>query len=181
MLRDENMHSRKKVRQFYPWIADALPALYANPMRNASDGRVVDRNSKLSLKQNHKITQSEATLEMIANDERFANLNMTEFLVKTVPETQVIYCLYHNKNCQSEWTYKLTLNGFCIVYNKDTGVEPKPKISVGRQTSLTLMLGFNDSDVGGETGWWASFEGFTVFYSEPNEDTIDPIYSIGSV
>ena len=47
MLRyNKNMHSRKKVRQFYPWIADALPALYANPVRNATDGREVDRNSK---------------------------------------------------------------------------------------------------------------------------------------
>lgn len=110
-------------------------------------------------------------------DERFSNLNMTEFLMKTVPETQVIYCMYHQVNCQKLWRYKLTLNGFCIVFNNDTAIEPTPKISVGRQTSLTLMLGFNDSDV--MTGWWANFEGFTVFYSEPNEDTIDPVYSIG--
>ena len=28
------------------------------------------------------------------------------------------------------------------------------------------------------TGWWANFEGFTVFYSDPNDETIDPVYSI---
>ena len=32
----KNMHSKKKVMQHYPWIAEALPALYANPIRNAS-------------------------------------------------------------------------------------------------------------------------------------------------
>ena len=40
-----------------------------------------------------------------------------------------------------------------------------------------VIPSYTDSDV--MTGWWANFEGFTVFYSEPNEDTIDPVYSIG--
>ena len=84
-------------------------------------------------------------------------------------------------------------------------MEPHPKISVGRQTSLrrafklmfsadcliflsnhdlfksmnlksslSFMLGFNDSDV--TAGWWSNFEGFTVYYSEPNDNTTDPVY-----
>lgn len=36
------------------------------------------------------------------------------------------------------------------------------------------MLGFNDSDV--TAGWWSNFEGFTVYYSEPNDNTTDPVY-----
>ena len=91
------------------------------------------------------------------------------------------------------------------VFNKDTEMEPHPKISVGRQTSLrrafklmfsadcliflsnhdlfksmnlksslSFMLGFNDSDV--TAGWWSNFEGFTVYYSEPNDNTTDPVY-----
>ena len=101
-----------------------------------------------------------------------------------------------------------------LVFNKDTEMEPHPKISVGRQTSLrhafkfifsiilryfcafswfinissnhdlfksmnlksslSFMLGFNDSDV--TAGWWSNFEGFTVYYSEPNDNTTDPVY-----
>ena len=79
---------------------------------------------------------------LFASDSRFASLDMTEFLARTVPETQVIYCMYHQQNCQQGWKFKLTLNGYCIVFNNDTQTEPAPKISVGRQTSLTLMLGF---------------------------------------
>ena len=66
------------------------------------------------------------------------------------------------------------MHGFCIVFNNDTDLNPHPKISVGRQTSLSFMLGFNDSDV--TAGWWANFEGFTVYYSEPNDSTIDAVY-----
>ena len=39
------------------------------------------------------------------------------------------------------------------------------------------MFGYNDSDW--THGWMAAFDGFTVFYSEPNEETIDPLYSAG--
>ena len=38
------------------------------------------------------------------------------------------------------------------------------------------MFGYNDSDW--THGWMAAFDGFTVFYSEPNEETIDPLYSV---
>ena len=84
--------------------------------------------------------------------------------------------MYHRNDCRSNWRPVLTNNGFCIVFNNDTDKEPHPKISVGRQTSLSFMLSFNDSDV--TTGWWANFEGFTVFYSDPKDETIDPVYSI---
>ena len=42
------------------------------------------------------------------------------------------------------------------------------------KSSLSFMLGFNDSDV--TAGWWSNFEGFTVYYSEPNDNTTDPVY-----
>ena len=113
------------------------------------------------------------------NDERFTKLNMTKFMRRTVPDIQILYCIYRNIDCQYMWKFKLTMNGFCLVLNMDTDIEPTPKISVDRQTSLTLMLGYNDSDV--IAGWWYNFQGFTVFYTEPNEDTIDPIYSVGEL
>ena len=53
---------------------------------------------------------------------------------------------------------------------------PKKKISVGRQTSLSFMLGFNYSDW--TSGWMSAFDGYTVFYSEPADKTLDPVYSI---
>ena len=62
-------------------------------------------------------------------------------------------------------------------FNNDTNPDPHAKISVGRQTSLSFMFGYNDSDW--THGWMAAFDGFTVFYSEPNEETIDPLYSAG--
>ena len=61
-------------------------------------------------------------------------------------------------------------------FNNDTNPDPHAKISVGRQTSLSFMFGYNDSDW--THGWMAAFDGFTVFYSEPNEETIDPLYSV---
>ena len=135
----------------YPWIADALPALYANPIRNSTTGAMLEGEGRSFC---HFYSLSESALfahstypyiemeALFASDSRFASLNMTEFLARTVPETQVIYCMYHQQNCQQGWKFKLTLNGYCIVFNNDTQIEPAPKISVGRQTSLTLMLGF---------------------------------------
>ena len=63
-----------------------------------------------------------------------------------------------------------------LEFNNDTNPDPHAKISVGRQTSLSFMFGYNDSDW--THGWMAAFDGFTVFYSEPNEETIDPLYSV---
>ena len=150
----KNMHSRTKVMKYYPWIADALPALYANPIRNSTTGAMLEgegrnfvvifilyKSSKSALFAPSTYSYIEME-ELFARDSRFASLNMTEFLARTVPETQVIYCMYHQQNCQQGWKFKLTLNGYCIVFNNDTQIEPAPKISVGRQTSLTLMLGF---------------------------------------
>ena len=110
-------------------------------------------------------------------DERFAKLNMTKFMSRTVPDTQILYCVYRKIDCKSMWKFKLTMNGLCLVLNMDTDIEPTPKISVDRQTSLTLAVGYNDSDAA--AGWRDDFEGFTVFYTEPSEDTIDPVHSIG--
>ena len=154
------MHSLSKVRARYPWIEEALPALYAHPVRYSNG-----------------TSMKPGTIDdKLLNDTRFANLNMTQFLRRTVPETQIVYCIYHKQDCRNLWKYKLTMNGFCLVFNNDTQVQPTPKIAVGRQTSLTLMVLFNDTDV--SAGWWYNFEGFTVFYTEPSEDTIDPVYSI---
>ena len=61
-------------------------------------------------------------------------------------------------------------------FNNDTESNPRPKISVGRQTSLSFMFAYNDSDW--TQGWMAAFDGFTVFYSEPMEQTIDPLFSV---
>ena len=41
------MHSRTKVMKYYPWIADALPALYANPIRNATTGAMLEGEGRL--------------------------------------------------------------------------------------------------------------------------------------
>ena len=136
---------------------------------------------------------------MFENDARFKELNMTEFIFKTIPDitigriqyvdrstpgqgkslskihglglqifsfhtiglravAQQVYCVYHRLDCREQWTPKLTMHGFCIgkvthinflhfkppfsVFNKDTEMEPHPKISVGRQTSLTRAFKF---------------------------------------
>ena len=63
-----------------------------------------------------------------------------------------------------------------LQYNPDNTTKPSPKISVGRQTSLSFMLGFNYSDW--TSGWMSAFDGYTVFYSEPADKTLDPVYSI---
>ena len=83
--------------------------------------------------------------ELFETDIRFRDLNMTEFSIQTVPDITIIYCMYHRNDCRADWKPVLTNNGFCIVFNNDTDTVPHPKISVGRQTSLSFMLGFNDS------------------------------------
>ena len=72
---------------------------------------------------------------------------------------------------------KISKKKISLEFNNDTNPDPHAKISVGRQTSLSFMFGYNDSDW--THGWMAAFDGFTVFYSEPNEETIDPLYSAG--
>ena len=66
------------------------------------------------------------------------------------------------KDCKDEWKFKFTFYGYCLEFNNDTTSEPKPKISVGRQTSLSFLFGYNNSDW--TNGWMAAFDGFTVFY-----------------
>ena len=41
---------------------------------------------------------------------------------------------------------QLDIYGYCLQYNPDNSTKPLKKISVGRQTSLSFMLGFNYSD-----------------------------------
>ena len=50
------------------------------------------------------------------------------------------------------------------------------KISVQRQTSLGAMFAYNKSDW--TYGWMAAFDGFTIFYSEPHEETIGMVHNI---
>ena len=38
------------------------------------------------------------------------------------------------------------------------------------------MMGYNYTDW--THGWMSAFDGFTVFYSEPEEMTLDPVYSV---
>ena len=101
---------------------------------------------------------------------------MTEFYKKTMPRFYIPHCLYHGRACDHDWKFKLDIYGYCLQYNPDNTTKPSPKISVGRQTSLSFMLGFNYSDW--TSGWMSAFDGYTVFYSEPADKTLDPVYSI---
>ena len=41
---------------------------------------------------------------------------------------------------------------------------------------MSITFGYNYSDW--TFGWMAAYDGFTIYYSEPHEETIDPLYSI---
>ena len=101
---------------------------------------------------------------------------MTEFYKLTMPRFYVPHCLYHGRACDHDWKFKLDIYGYCLQYNPDNSTKPLKKISVGRQTSLSFMLGFNYTDW--TSGWMSAFDGYTVFYSEPADKTLDPVYSI---
>ena len=145
-----SMHSRKKMEQKYPWVMPYLPYLYTGQHFN-------------SFESNPSSSASNASADHYAErDKRFESLNMTQFYLDTVPDVYLPYCEFHRQDCKNEWKFKFTFYGYCLEFNNDTTSEPKPKISVGRQTSLSFLFGYNDTDW--TNGWMAAFDGFTVFY-----------------
>ena len=147
-----SMHSLRKMEAKYPWVIPYLPNLYTGQHFGGMGSTVDQTSTNSSAPDDHYIQL----------DKRFAELNMTEFYKNTVPEVYLPYCEFHRQDCKREWKFKFTFYGYCLEFNNDTTRDPKPKISVGRQTSLSFLFGYNDTDW--TNGWMAAFDGFTVFY-----------------
>lgn len=50
------------------------------------------------MKDEDQNTEHGINLELMKNDERVKNLNMTEFYIETLPDVFIVYCEYH-RNC----------------------------------------------------------------------------------
>ena len=50
------------------------------------------------------------------------------------------------------------------------------KIAIGRKAALSLVVGFNQTDA--SIGWFHFLSGLTLYYSDPYENTLDPLYSL---
>ena len=47
---------------------------------------------------------------------------------------------------------------------------------MGRKASLSVVIGYNQSDTA--IGWFHFLAGLTLYYSDPEEATLDPLYSV---
>ena len=50
------------------------------------------------------------------------------------------------------------------------------KTAVGRKASLSVVLGYNQSD--SNIGWYSFLSGVTMYYSSPSEEFVDPLNSL---
>lgn len=55
------------------------------------------------MKDEDQNTEHGINLELMKNDERVKNLNMTEFYIETLPDVFIVYCEYH-RNCLFYWS-----------------------------------------------------------------------------
>ena len=47
---------------------------------------------------------------------------------------------------------------------------------MGRKASLSVVIGYNQSDTA--IGWFHFLAGLTLYYSDPEEATLNPLYSV---
>ena len=145
------MHSSKKIEEAYPGYGDAIRELYT--------GSYNDR----PLSRNRTVTKM---LNSVIYDD-FINVTSNEFII--------FGCRYMNTGCLKNWTMEFTRFGKCAVFNPDVDTIGE-KTAVGRKASLSIVVGYNQSDA--NVGWYSFLSGVTMYYSSPSESFLDPLNSL---
>ena len=145
------MHSSKKIEEAYPGYGDAIRELYT--------GSYNDR----PLSRNRTVTKM---LDSVIYDD-FINVTSNEFII--------FGCRYMNTGCLKNWTMEFTRFGKCAVFNPDVDTIGE-KTAVGRKASLSIVVGYNQSDA--NVGWYSFLSGVTMYYSSPSESFLDPLNSL---
>ena len=98
-----------------------------------------------------------------------------EFVNDTANEFTIFGCRYMNTGCLQNWTMEFTRFGRCAVFNPDVN-QIGEKTAVGRKASLSIVVGYNQSDA--NVGWYSFLSGVTMYYSSPSESFLDPLNSL---
>ena len=145
------MHSTKKIEQRYPGYGPVIRELYTGSFND----RPISRNRTVN-----------QMLDSVIYDD-FINATSNEFII--------FGCRYMNTGCLKNWTMEFTRFGRCAVFNPDID-QIGEKTAVGRKASLSIVVGYNQSDA--NVGWYSFLSGVTMYYSSPSESFLDPLNSL---